>query len=210
MLIRLPNLSDLLSGSSSPQQNVCTHLGFSCFTLFFTEVVSTCVRVHECVSKRPPPCWKPRCGFLSLVTWLHFKKTELHLTYVRGQMAHCVFPPGHSQSLQEMWNRERKSRERLLLILYKMHEHNHEDVIYSLFFPCFTCMNRKCLHDGIHLPQYISPPNNTCSEVCLILFEIITQNHIVALSLGTPVCFSIGFYWINPSYVAKTKSEREV
>lgn len=74
MLIRLPNLSDLLSGSSSPQQNVCTHLGFSCFTLFFTEVVSTCVRVHECVSKRPPPRWKPRCGFLSLVTWLHFKK----------------------------------------------------------------------------------------------------------------------------------------
>lgn len=125
-------------------------------------------------------------------------------------MAHCVFPPGHSQSLQEMWNRERKSRERLLLILYKMHEHNHEDVIYSLFFPCFTCVNRKCLHDGIHLPQYISPPNNTCSEVCLMLFEIITQNYIVAFSLGTPVCFSIGFYWITPSYVAKTKSERSL
>lgn len=70
-------------------------------------------------------------------------------------------------------------------------------------------MNRKCLHDEIHLPQYISPPNNTCSEVCLILFEIITQNYVVALSLGTPVCLSIGFYWINPSYVAKTKSERE-
>lgn len=49
-----------------------------------------------------------------------------------------------------------------------------------------------------------------CLEVCLILFEIITQNYIVALSLGTPVCFSIGFYWINPSYVVKTKSEREV
>lgn len=68
-------------------------------------------------------------------------------------------------------------------------------------------MNRKCLHDGIHLPQYISPPNNTCSEVCLILFEIITQNYIVALSLGTPVCLSIGFYWM--ACVAKTKSERE-
>lgn len=70
-------------------------------------------------------------------------------------------------------------------------------------------MNRKCLHDGIHLPQYISPPNNTCSEVCLILFQIITQNYIVALSLGTPVCLSIGFYWINPSYVAKRSLKRQ-
>lgn len=209
MLIRLPNLSDLLSGSSSPQQNVCTHLGFSCFTLFFTEVVSTCVRVHECVSKRPPPRWKPRCGFLSLVAWLHFKKQNSTWPTSEVKWLTVFFLQGTPKACKKC-ETERKSRERLLLILYKMHEHNHEDVIYSLFFPCFTCVNRKCLHDGIHLPQYISPPNNTCSEVCLILFEIITQNHIVALSLGTPVCFSIGFYWINPSYVAKTKSEREV